>query len=302
MSNGPEAMHPLYTWTLQPCCPTLVFRFRFPFESADLAILHSVRSVHLVQSHLSTRRGKYPPLFTDTEANNCFSIYNTSLIATIFYDKMGSRAIFFSGNRQEVNSTWYPEIEEPIKSREKHYSLVLYILNPHNPPTLGATRPATRHQALRVTAVTSKNTRMSEGTDKTGKNKVSFTQWSSRLLDWLYGMKWNSLHFISLIELGQPISRINERSSCPYFELSNELAEMWIDKQSRQTEHELACSQPSISSLEFLRARREGRERSGRERTKVWPMGEGSRQARALRLLFSAFEMFVSLNMSKIRW
>ena len=24
-------------------------------------------------------------------------------------------------------STWYPEIEEPIKSREKHYSLVLYI-------------------------------------------------------------------------------------------------------------------------------------------------------------------------------
>ena len=42
---------------------------------------------------------------------------------------MGSRAIFFSGNRQEVNSTWYPEIEEPIKSREKHYSLVLYMLN-----------------------------------------------------------------------------------------------------------------------------------------------------------------------------
>ena len=28
-----------------------------------------------------------------------------------------------------MNSTWYPEIEEPIKSREKHYSLVLYILN-----------------------------------------------------------------------------------------------------------------------------------------------------------------------------
>ena len=30
--------------------------------------------------------------------------------------------------RQEVNVTWYPEIEEPIKSHEKHYSLVLYIL------------------------------------------------------------------------------------------------------------------------------------------------------------------------------
>ena len=28
-----------------------------------------------------------------------------------------------------MNSTWYPEIEEPIKSREKHYSLVLYILS-----------------------------------------------------------------------------------------------------------------------------------------------------------------------------
>ena len=43
--------------------------------------------------------------------------------------KYGSRAPFFSpGSRQEVNSTWYPEIEEPIKSREKHYSLLLYIL------------------------------------------------------------------------------------------------------------------------------------------------------------------------------
>ena len=28
-----------------------------------------------------------------------------------------------------MNSTWYSEIGEPIKSREKHYSLVLYILN-----------------------------------------------------------------------------------------------------------------------------------------------------------------------------
>ena len=54
--------------------------------------------------------------------------------------KWGSHTIFFSGNRQEVNSTWYPEIEELIKSREKHYSLVLYILNPHNPPKLGAPR------------------------------------------------------------------------------------------------------------------------------------------------------------------
>ena len=41
---------------------------------------------------------------------------------------MGFTRHFFSGNRQEVNSTWFPEIEEPIKSHEKHYSLVLYIL------------------------------------------------------------------------------------------------------------------------------------------------------------------------------
>ena len=45
-----------------------------------------------------------------------------------FLIKWGSRSIFLSGNHREVNSTWYPEIEEPIKSREKHYSLVLYIL------------------------------------------------------------------------------------------------------------------------------------------------------------------------------
>ena len=45
--------------------------------------------------------------------------------------KWVSRDIFLPGSRQEVNSTWYPEIEEPIKSREKHYSLVLYILMTH---------------------------------------------------------------------------------------------------------------------------------------------------------------------------
>ena len=30
----------------------------------------------------------------------------------------------------EVNSTWYSENEEPIKSRESYYSLLLYILKP----------------------------------------------------------------------------------------------------------------------------------------------------------------------------
>ena len=50
-------------------------------------------------------------------------------MVTLFSDEIGLALHFFSpGSRQEVNSIWYPEIEEPIKSREKHYSLVLYIL------------------------------------------------------------------------------------------------------------------------------------------------------------------------------
>ena len=39
-----------------------------------------------------------------------------------------ARHFFPFRSREEVNIAWYPEIEEPIKSREKHYSLVLYIL------------------------------------------------------------------------------------------------------------------------------------------------------------------------------
>ena len=38
---------------------------------------------------------------------------------------------FSSGSHQEVNITWYSEIEEPLTSREKHYSLVFYILTCH---------------------------------------------------------------------------------------------------------------------------------------------------------------------------
>ena len=82
------------------------------------------------------RRGKYPPLFTDTEANNCFSIYNTSLttnsqIGALFSDKMGLASSFFlrmppGGEYHLISRDW-----NPIKSREKHYSLVLYILKYH---------------------------------------------------------------------------------------------------------------------------------------------------------------------------
>ena len=38
--------------------------------------------------------------------------------------KWVSQHIFSSGSRQEVDSNWYPESEEPIKSREKHYCVV----------------------------------------------------------------------------------------------------------------------------------------------------------------------------------
>ena len=40
--------------------------------------------------------------------------------------KWVSRTFFSAASHQEVNSTWYPEIEEPIKSLE-NCSLVLYI-------------------------------------------------------------------------------------------------------------------------------------------------------------------------------
>ena len=43
--------------------------------------------------------------------------------------KWVSRAIFFLRKPPGGEYTWYPEIEEPIKSREKHYSLVLYSTN-----------------------------------------------------------------------------------------------------------------------------------------------------------------------------
>ena len=42
---------------------------------------------------------------------------------------MGFVQHIFSGSRQEVNSTWYSKIEEPIKLCKEHYSFVLYILN-----------------------------------------------------------------------------------------------------------------------------------------------------------------------------
>ena len=41
---------------------------------------------------------------------------------------MGFARHFFRRKPPGGEYTWYPEIEEPIKSRKKYYSLVLYIL------------------------------------------------------------------------------------------------------------------------------------------------------------------------------
>ena len=71
------------------------------------------------------QQGKYPPLFTDTEGNYCFSIYNTSLIVTLFSDEMGFAGQLFPQKPPGVNITLYSETEEPIKSCKKHYSLLL---------------------------------------------------------------------------------------------------------------------------------------------------------------------------------
>ena len=46
-----------------------------------------------------------------------------------FLIKWDSRVSFFSWFRQEVNSTWYSEIEEPIKSRKKHYFILVVYIN-----------------------------------------------------------------------------------------------------------------------------------------------------------------------------
>ena len=43
------------------------------------------------------RRGKYPPLFTDTEVNNCFSIYHTSWINSGPIMEKAYSAVDFSG-------------------------------------------------------------------------------------------------------------------------------------------------------------------------------------------------------------
>ena len=77
----------------------------------------------------ATRRGLYPPLFTDPEGDSCFSIYQirwikkcASLMATISSSETFAkrRAIFLSV-RITVNIQYmqgYSKLREPIKTRE----------------------------------------------------------------------------------------------------------------------------------------------------------------------------------------
>ena len=57
------------------------------------------------------RRGLISTIFTDTEMNNCFSIYHTSWITSgpksnFFCENIATKAILFFSSCSEVNSTW----------------------------------------------------------------------------------------------------------------------------------------------------------------------------------------------------
>ena len=73
--------------------------------------LHMTLAVKLPLTIIHRSGGKYPPLFTDTEVNNCFSIYHTSWITSgpksnIICDNIPTKAILFFVGCSEVNSTW----------------------------------------------------------------------------------------------------------------------------------------------------------------------------------------------------
>ena len=77
------------------------------------------------------RRGKYPPLATDTEVNSCFSIYyNSEIIHTTknylddFFTCHGCRpGRHFLSSCSGVNSTGYSEFDEPISACLQRYPL-----------------------------------------------------------------------------------------------------------------------------------------------------------------------------------
>ena len=73
-------------------------------------------------------RGIYPPLFTDPEGDNCFSIYQIRWIKKRFFEFLSKtfakrRAISLSA-RKTVNIQGYSELREPIKMCENCYPLI----------------------------------------------------------------------------------------------------------------------------------------------------------------------------------
>ena len=81
----------------------LFHRFQTIFDQIK-AELSVTKVLHLTIIHLSTT-------FTDTEVNNCFSIYHTSWITSdpksnFICDNTPTKAILFSFGCSEVNSTW----------------------------------------------------------------------------------------------------------------------------------------------------------------------------------------------------
>ena len=78
------------------------------------------------------RRGMYPLLFTDPEADSCFSIYqirwikNASSISSS--ETLTKRRAIFLSVHKTVNIQGYSKLWEPIKMCENCYPLIWYIL------------------------------------------------------------------------------------------------------------------------------------------------------------------------------
>ena len=75
------------------------------------------------------RRDIYPPLFTDSVGDSCFSIYQIRWLKKRFFNKLSScktfakrRAIFLLV-RKTVNIQGYSELREPIKTHKNNIAI-----------------------------------------------------------------------------------------------------------------------------------------------------------------------------------
>ena len=70
-------------------------------------------------------RGIYPPLFTDTEGDSCFSIYKNQMDKKISSSRtFAKRRAIFLLVRKTVNIQGYSELQEPIKTCKISYPLI----------------------------------------------------------------------------------------------------------------------------------------------------------------------------------